>query len=132
MTAPLRIRPALRSEDSASRLNALRRFFHEHYANGEPLAGVQSAGGRMTEPFGVALIGCGTVGSGVARLLLEHPERLAARAGRPLELRRVVVRDLDKARPVNIPRELLTTDLETVIRDPQVQVVAELVGGIDW
>jgi homoserine dehydrogenase len=86
----------------------------------------------MTEPFGVALIGCGTVGSGVARLLLEHPERLAARAGRPLELRRVVVRDLDRARPVRIPRELLTTDLETVIRDPKVQVVAELVGGIDW
>jgi homoserine dehydrogenase len=86
----------------------------------------------MTEPFGVALIGCGTVGSGVAQLLLEHPERLAARAGRPLELRRVVVRDLNKPRPVKIPHELLTTDLETVIRDPKVQVVAELVGGIDW
>jgi homoserine dehydrogenase len=86
----------------------------------------------MAEPFGVAVIGCGTVGSGVARLLLEHPEPLAARAGRPLQLRRVVVRDLNKDRPVNIPRELLTTDLEAVISDPKVQVAAELVGGIDW
>jgi homoserine dehydrogenase len=86
----------------------------------------------MTEPLGVALIGCGTVGGGVARLLLEQPERLAARAGRPLVLRRVVVRNPDKPRAVKIPRELLTTDLEQVIRDPQVQVVAELVGGIDW
>ena len=86
----------------------------------------------MKESLGVALVGCGTVGSGVARLLLEHPERLAARAGRALQLRRVVVRNLDKPRPVKIPPDLLTTELETVIRDPQVQVVAELVGGIDW
>ncbi len=86
----------------------------------------------MKESLGVALVGCGTVGSGVARLLLEHPERMAARAGRALHLRRVVVRDLDKPRAVKIPRELMTTDLDAVIRDPQVQVVAELVGGIDW
>src|SRR5216110_1236331 len=84
------------------------------------------------EPLGIALVGCGTVGSGVAKLLLEHPERLAARAGRPLALRRVVVRDPDKPRPGCIPPEIITTDLEQVIRDPQIQVVAELVGGVDW
>src|SRR5437588_9367200 len=84
----------------------------------------------MTEPLGVALVGCGTVGSGVARLLLEEPERLAARAGRPLVLRRVVVRDPSKPRP--LPVGMVTTDLEEVIRDPQVQVAAELVGGVSW
>jgi len=84
------------------------------------------------EPLGIALVGCGVVGSGVAKLLLEHSERLAARAGRPLVLRRVVVRDLHRPRPVQIPRELVTTDLEQVIRDPSIQVVAELVGGVDW
>ena len=49
------------------------------------------------EPYNIALLGCGTVGSGVAKLLLEHPQRLAARAGRPLVLRRVVVRDPEQA-----------------------------------
>jgi homoserine dehydrogenase len=80
------------------------------------------------EPYGIALVGCGTVGSGVARLLLEQPQRLAARAGRPLELRRVVVRDPSRPRE-GIPRELLTADLRQVLKDPQVQCVAELVGG---
>jgi homoserine dehydrogenase len=86
----------------------------------------------MTEPLGVALVGCGTVGGGVAKLLLEHPDRLAARAGRPLALRRVVVRHPDKPRAVALPPGVLTTDLDAVLRDPRVQVVAELVGGVEW
>jgi homoserine dehydrogenase len=84
------------------------------------------------EPLGIALVGCGTVGGGVARLLLEHPERLAARAARPLVLRRVVVRDLHKHRPVNLPPGLLTTDLRAVLNDRTVQVGVEVVGGVDW
>jgi homoserine dehydrogenase len=83
------------------------------------------------ESYGIALIGCGTVGTGVAKLLLEHPDRLTARAGRKLELRRIVVRDLDKPRDPCIPRRLLTTDLREVIDDPAVQVAVEVVGGID-
>ena len=79
----------------------------------------------MSEPLGVALVGCGTVGSGVARLLLEQPDRLAARAGRPLALRRVVVRHPDKQRPVRIPRELITTDLDAGIFDPRCPSCAE-------
>jgi homoserine dehydrogenase len=84
------------------------------------------------EPFGIALIGCGTVGSGVARLLLEHPERLAARAGRRLVLRRVVVRDPSKPRPSSLAAELVTTDLRAVLTDPSIQVAVELVGGVTW
>src|SRR5438552_213309 len=84
------------------------------------------------DPLGIALIGCGTVGSGVARLLLEHPERLAARAGRGLRLRRVVVRDPAKSRPIALPRELVTTDLRAVLNDPSIQLAVELVGGVDW
>src|SRR4051794_32366266 len=86
----------------------------------------------MTEPLGVALVGCGTVGGGVARLLLEQPERLAARAGRPLALRRVVVRDPHKERAVALPPGLVTTDLRRVLEDPAVQVAVEVVGGTDW
>jgi homoserine dehydrogenase len=85
----------------------------------------------MQEPLGVALIGCGTVGSGVARVLLEHGERLADRAGRPLVLRRVLVRDPHKERPVKLPPGVLTTDLRQVLHDPTVHVAAELVGGTE-
>jgi homoserine dehydrogenase len=86
----------------------------------------------MSHPLGIALIGCGTVGSGVARLLLEQPERLTARAARPLVLRRVVVRELDKPRAFSIPHELLTTDLRSVLTDSSIDVAVELVGGVDW
>ncbi len=86
----------------------------------------------MTEPLGIALIGCGTVGSGVARLLLEQGDRLAARAGRPLQLRRVVVRDSSKPRPASLPRELITTDLRQVLEDRSIEVAVELVGGVAW
>jgi homoserine dehydrogenase len=84
------------------------------------------------EPFGIALVGCGTVGGGVARLLLEQPERLTARAGRPLVLRRVVVRDPTRARAVTLPPHLVTTDLRKVLEDPEVQAAVEVVGGTDW
>lgn len=86
----------------------------------------------MNEPLGIALIGCGTVGGGVARLIMEQGERLADRAGRPLLLRRVVVRDPAKPRPIELPSELITTDLQQVLSDPHVQVGVELVGGVDW
>ena len=85
----------------------------------------------MKEPYGIALVGCGTVGSGVARLLLEQQGRLTARAGQPLVLRRIVVRDLDRPRP-GLPRELFTTDLQQVLKDPEIQVAAELVGGVGF
>ncbi len=81
------------------------------------------------EPIGVALVGCGTVGSGVARLLLEQSDRLTERAGRPIDLRRVVVRDRNKPRPFAMPSSLLTTEIEQVYRDPNIQIAVELIGG---
>jgi len=84
------------------------------------------------DPLGIALIGCGTVGSGVARLLLEQPERLAERAGRRLALRRVIVRNPDKPRLFAVPRELISTDLGSVLTDPTIQVAVEVVGGVEW
>jgi homoserine dehydrogenase len=86
----------------------------------------------MKEPLGIGLIGCGTVGSGVAHLLLEQADRLAARAGRPLALRRVVVRNLKKSRTPVVPRELLATDFRAVLDDRSIEVAVELVGGVDW
>ena len=86
----------------------------------------------MMNALGIALIGCGTVGSGVARLLLEHGDRLAARAGRPLALRKIVVRDPAKSRGVTVPAGMLTSSLADVLGDPAIDVAVELVGGVDW
>src|SRR5262245_53464457 len=86
----------------------------------------------MTDPLHIALIGCGTVGAGVAKLLLEQAERLAARAGRRLILDRIVVRDPAKARPEWIPRDLFTGDLREVLEDARIQAAVEVVVGVDF
>lgn len=86
----------------------------------------------MNDPLHIALIGCGTVGKGVARLLLDQAERLRARAGRDLVLRKVVVRDASKPRPSDIDPQLFTTDFCGVAKDPSIHVAVELVGGVDW
>lgn len=83
------------------------------------------------DKLGVAMLGCGTVGSGVANLLLNQTERLTARAGRTLELRHVVVRDQFRPRGTPIPAGLITTDFDRVLTDPEVDVVVELIGGTD-
>src|SRR5262245_25725075 len=85
----------------------------------------------MNEPLNIALLGCGTVGGGVAKMLLEQGDRLAARAGRPLHLSRVVVRDLSKSRSVELPNEIVSTDLRAAVNDANIHVVVELIGGTD-
>jgi homoserine dehydrogenase len=81
------------------------------------------------EPLGIAMIGCGTVGGGVAKLLAEQKDRLSARTGKFLQLRRVVVRDLGKVRG-HVPREAIGADVSAAIHDPGVAVVVELIGGV--
>lgn len=87
------------------------------------------------EPLGIALLGCGTVGGGVARILSEHADRITSRSGRPIVVKRVVVRDPYKSRP-HVPPALIGTDASAAIHDPSVQVVVELIGGTttarDW
>lgn len=78
----------------------------------------------------VAIVGMGTVGSGVAKLLLDHGDRTARHAGRTLWLEQVVVRDLQKSRGADIPAGVLTDDLNRVTEDPTIEVVAQLIGGL--
>ncbi|MCX7521156.1 homoserine dehydrogenase [Microbacterium sp. STN6] len=77
----------------------------------------------------VALLGAGSVGAQVARLLLAHQDELAARAGAGLELVGIAVRDIDAPRTVDLPRELFTTDAESLILGAD--IVVELMGGIE-
>lgn len=83
------------------------------------------------KPVKVAIIGFGTIGSGVAKLLLEHPERMARQVGRPVVLARVVDPDVQRPRNVQLPPGLLTDRLSTVLEDPEIQIAVELVGGLE-
>lgn len=84
----------------------------------------------MGDAVRVALLGCGGVGSQVARLLLESAEDLRARIGAPVELVGVAVRRIDRARDVDLPPGLLTTDPETLL-DNDIDVAIEVIGGIE-
>lgn len=79
--------------------------------------------------IGVAVLGLGTVGSEVARIIREHQADLEARVGARLELRGVAVRRIDGDR--GLPQELLTTDAESLVTRDDVDVVVEVIGGIE-
>ena len=79
----------------------------------------------------VAIVGLGTVGSGVARLLLDFGDRTGRHAGRTLWLEKAVVRDLQRARDCDLPDGVLTDRVEDVIDDPEIKVVAQLIGGLE-
>lgn len=77
----------------------------------------------------VALLGAGNVGAEVASLLLEHGDELAERIGAGLELVGIAVRDVNAGRTTDIPRELFTTDAESLILGAD--IVIELIGGLE-
>src|SRR6202789_3274762 len=88
----------------------------------------------MTEPHGktlkVALLGCGVVGTQVARLLRTEAAELAVRSGAQLEIAGIAVRRLSHPRP-GIDRDLLTTDAMGLATRPDVDIVVEVIGGIE-
>ena len=81
-------------------------------------------------PLRVAMLGCGVVGSEVARLIIEQAEDLRARVGRPLELVGIAVRGSDRDRP-GIDPELVTTEAEELVGRDDIDLVIEVIGGIE-
>lgn len=81
-------------------------------------------------PLNLGLIGLGNVGTGVAKILTEQAARVTRRAGRPVVIRKAVVRDSSKSRDVALPAGSVTTDVQAVIRDSEIHVVVELMGGL--
>ncbi len=77
----------------------------------------------------IALLGCGTVGSGVARLLVNATSSVPARSGVDYWLAGIAVRSLDKPRPSEIPTGLFTEDARALAEDPSIDVVIECIGG---
>jgi homoserine dehydrogenase len=88
-------------------------------------------GERQVEPIRIGMLGCGVVGTGVARLLTEHAEPIRDRAGVPLQLQRIAVRNLAKKRDPSVDMTRLSGDAAAVVRDPEVDVVVEVMGGIE-
>ena len=79
----------------------------------------------------LGLLGLGHVGCGVVQLLETQSEAIALRLGEPLEVGRVLVRDPAKPRPVKVNPDLLTTDPSAVLADPAIDVVVEVMGGVE-
>jgi len=77
----------------------------------------------------IGLVGFGTVGCGVARLILEQGDSIAARTGLRLELARVVDIDTESARSVKLPEGVLTNDIDELLGDKTIRIGVELVGG---
>ena len=82
----------------------------------------------MSRPLGVGLLGLGTVGSGVARVLQAKGAQLERRIGRPVHIRKVLVRDPSKPRGLRLEAPLVT-DSNAVVDDPDIEVVIEVLGG---
>jgi homoserine dehydrogenase len=79
--------------------------------------------------FKIGLLGLGVVGTGTAKILLDpigrHP------VVKEIEIHRVGVRSLDKPREVDLPPSVVTTDLESIVRDPEIDIIVELLGGLE-
>ena len=79
----------------------------------------------------VGLLGCGTVGGGVIQLLRANATYLEARVGTSFEVTRVLVRDPEKERVPELDRSRLTTDAEEILRDASIDIIVEVMGGVD-
>jgi homoserine dehydrogenase len=79
----------------------------------------------------VGLLGCGNVGAAFARIVDEHADVIAARAGAAVEITRVAVRDVGRARDVKLPPAAFTDDAASVVTDPDVDLVVEVIGGAE-
>ena len=85
----------------------------------------------MDERVRVGILGCGHVGSALVRLIHDHADVIEARAGVPLEVARVAVHDLTKDRDLPLPSRCFTDDAAAVVDDPDVDIVVEVIGGIE-
>jgi homoserine dehydrogenase len=84
----------------------------------------------MSASLNVGIIGCGVVGGGVYRALVNNADSITTRAGAPVVVKGVADVDWDRPRDVEVPVELRTTDAYTLINDPDIQIIVETIGGL--
>ncbi|MFE8702349.1 homoserine dehydrogenase [Cytobacillus sp. FJAT-54145] len=83
------------------------------------------------EVISIGLLGLGTVGSGVVKIIENHQDKLMHQIGCPVEVKRVLVKDLNKERAVDIHPEKLTVNAEDIINDSEIDVIIEVMGGVE-
>ncbi len=81
--------------------------------------------------LGIGLIGMGVVGAGVVRILKQRADHFRSIRGVAFDLRRIAVRDIAKSRDSDLPDDILTASASEVIEDPDIQIVVEVMGGLD-
>lgn len=85
----------------------------------------------MGKSIRIGLLGLGTVGGGVAHILQGNAPGVAAKAGAALQLGRIAVRDVSRPRDATVDQEQLTTDPHSIVQDPDIDIVVEVMGGIE-
>ncbi|HEY5995375.1 MAG TPA: homoserine dehydrogenase [Candidatus Deferrimicrobiaceae bacterium] len=93
------------------------------------MAGTSHENAERFREIGIGIIGCGTVGTGTAKLLLDNAGLIRRRIGVPARIVRIADVDLTRDRGLGLPTDVFTTDAMAVVRDPAIQVVVELIGG---
>lgn len=82
------------------------------------------------KPVKVGLLGLGTVGTGVVRILVGNQEDLSSQVGSPILIERIAVKNTEKPRDIEVDAAIITDDPWAVIRDPEIDVIVEVMGGI--
>lgn len=85
----------------------------------------------MESNVSIGLLGLGVVGSGVIKLIENHQKELAHKLGCAVHVKSVLVRNPDKVRDVNLDRTLLTTNPDDILQDPEIDIIVEVMGGIE-
>lgn len=83
------------------------------------------------EAISIGMLGLGTVGSGVVTIMENHQDKLMHQVGCPVKLKKILVKDLNKPRAVEVSQELLTTNEDDILSDPDIDVVIEVMGGVE-
>ncbi len=83
------------------------------------------------EAIKIGLIGCGVVGSGTAKIILQNQELIQKRLGTRLEIKKIAVRNLNKRRDLDLPSHIFTTKVDDLLTDPEIKIIVELIGGIE-
>lgn len=79
----------------------------------------------------IALLGLGNVGTGVWKIFQQNKDEIVKRSGYDVEISKILVKNINKSRGVNVPQDILTTNFKDILDDDEIKIVVELMGGIE-